>query len=60
MGDFMSKAKDFMNKHDKQVDQGVKKAGEQVDRWTGKKHSDKIDKGVEAAQQRTGKGDQAR
>lgn len=60
MGDFMDKAQDFADKHDKQVDQGIEKAGEQIDQRTGEKHSDKIDKGVNAAQQRTGEGDQVR
>lgn len=60
MGDFMDKAQDFADKHDKQVDQGMEKAGEQVDQRTGEKHSGQIDKGVDAAQQRTGEGDQVR
>ena len=54
---FMDKAKDFADKHDEQVDQGVEKAGDQADQRTGNKHSDQIDKGVDAAQQRTGAGD---
>ena len=60
MGDFMSKAQDFADKHDKQVDQGIEKAGDQADQRTGEKHSGQIDKGVDAAQQRTGEGDQVR
>ncbi|WP_344649890.1 antitoxin [Cryptosporangium japonicum] len=54
---FMDKAKDFADKHDKQVDQGLEKAGDQVDERTGNKHSSQIDKGVDAAQQHTGAGD---
>ena len=54
---FMDQAKDFADKHDEQVDQGLEKAGDQVDQRTGNKHSDQIDKGVDAAQQRTGAGD---
>jgi MT0933-like antitoxin protein len=54
---FMDKAKDFAEDHDKQVDQGIEKAGDQVDQRTGEKHSSQIDKGVDAAQQRTGGGD---
>jgi hypothetical protein len=54
---FADQAKDFADKHDKQVDQGLDKAGDQVDQRTGNKHSDQIDKGVDAAQQRTGAGD---
>jgi len=54
---FADQAKDFADKHDEQVDQGVEKAGDQVDQRTGNKRSDQIDKGVDAAQQRTGAGD---
>jgi antitoxin protein of toxin-antitoxin system len=54
---FADKAKDFADQHDEQVDQGLEKAGDQVDQRTGNKHSDQIDKGVDAAQQRTGAGD---
>jgi antitoxin protein of toxin-antitoxin system len=54
---FMDKAKDFADDHDKQVDQGLEKAGDQIDDRTGNKHSSQIDKGVDAAQKRTGDGD---
>jgi hypothetical protein len=54
---FMDKAKDMADKHDDKVDQGLEKAGDQVDARTGNKHSDQIDKGVDQAQQRTGQGD---
>jgi hypothetical protein len=54
---FMDKAKDFADKHDEQVDQGLDKAGDQVDQRTGNKYSDQIDKGVDQAQARTGEGD---
>jgi hypothetical protein len=54
---FMDKAKDFTDKHDQQVDQGIDTAGEKVDQRTGNKHSSQIDKGVDAAQKRTGAGD---
>jgi hypothetical protein len=54
---FMDKAKDFANDHDKQVDQGLEKVGDQIDDRTGNKHSSQIDKGVDQAQQRTGAGD---
>ncbi|MDG4778814.1 antitoxin [Micromonospora sp. WMMD961] len=60
MGDFMDRAKDFANKHDEQVDQGMEKAGAMADERTGGKYTDKIDKGVDQAQARTGEGDQAR
>jgi hypothetical protein len=54
---FADKAKDFADKHDEQVDQGLEKAGDQVDQRTGEKHSKQIDQGVDQAQQRTGAGD---
>ncbi|MFI5497082.1 antitoxin [Actinoplanes sp. NPDC051859] len=54
---FMDKAKEFADQHDEQVDQGIQKAGEQIDQRTGDKYSDQIDKGVDAAQERTGNGD---
>ena len=54
---FADKAKDFADKHDEQVDQGIEKAGDQVDQRTGDKYSSQVDKGVDAAQQRTGAGD---
>jgi len=54
---FLDKAKDFADKHDEQVDQGLDKAGDQIDDRTGNKYSDKIDSGVDQAQSRTGAGD---
>ncbi|GAA2499921.1 hypothetical protein GCM10010435_04350 [Winogradskya consettensis] len=54
---FLDKAKDLADKHDEQVDQGLEKAGDQVDQRTGDKYSDQIDKGVDQAQARTGAGD---
>jgi hypothetical protein len=53
----MDKAKDFADKHDKQVDQGLDKAGDAADRRTGGKYDEQIDKGVDMAQRRTGEGD---
>jgi 4-alpha-glucanotransferase len=51
------KAKEFADEHDEQVDQGIEKAGEQIDQRTGDKYSSQIDKGVDFAQERTGAGD---
>ncbi|MFC7710830.1 MULTISPECIES: antitoxin [Micromonospora] len=56
----MDKAKDVADKHDKQVDQGMEKAGDMADKRTGGKYDDQIDKGVDQAQARTGEGDQVR
>jgi hypothetical protein len=60
MGDFMKKAKDFVDKHDKQVDQGLERAGDMADKRTGGKYDQHIDKGVDQAQAHTGEGDQVR
>jgi hypothetical protein len=54
---FMDKAKDFADEHDEQLDQGIEKAGDQVDKRTGDKYSSRVDKAVDQAQQRTGEGD---
>ncbi|HET6530171.1 MAG TPA: antitoxin [Actinoplanes sp.] len=54
---FMDKAKDFADDHDKQVDQGLEKAGDQIDDRTGGKYASPVDKGVDQAQERTGSGD---
>jgi hypothetical protein len=54
---FLDKAKDFADKHDEQVDEGIEKAGDQVDQRTGDKYSSQIDKGVNQAQEHSGAGD---
>jgi hypothetical protein len=54
---FVDKAKDFADEHDKQVDAGIGKAGDQVDKRTGDQYSSQVDKGVDEAQQHTGGGD---
>jgi hypothetical protein len=54
---FLDKAKEFADKHDEQVDQGLEKAGDQIDQRTGNKYSSQIDKGVDQAQEHTGAGD---
>jgi len=46
-----------VDKHDEQVDQALEKIGDEVDKRTGHKYSDQIDKGVNEAQKRTGEGD---
>jgi hypothetical protein len=58
MGDFVDKAKDLSDKHDDQVDKGLQQAGDKVDDRTGGKYNDKIEKGVDEAQRRTGDDDQ--
>ena len=54
---FLDKAKDFLDEHDKQVDQALEKIGDEVDKRTGHKYTSQIDKGVDEAQKRTGEGD---
>ena len=54
---FMDKAKDLADQHDEQVDQGLDKAGDQIDQRTGGKYSEQVDRGVDEAQKRTGAGD---
>jgi len=54
---FLDKAKDFLDEHDDKVDQALEKVGDEVDKRTGHKYSDHIDKGVAEAQKRTGSGD---
>jgi hypothetical protein len=54
---FLNKAKQFLDKHDKQVDQALDKAGDVVDKKTHGKYSSHIDKTVDEAQKRTGEGD---
>ena len=44
---FLDKAKELADKHDKQVDQGLEKAGDQIDERTGNKYSSQVDKGVD-------------
>jgi hypothetical protein len=57
MNDFMDRAKDFADQHDKQVDKGIDRAGDEVDERTGGKYQHQVDKGVDMAQERTGQGD---
>jgi antitoxin protein of toxin-antitoxin system len=54
---FLDKAKEFADKHDKHVDQILEKVGDEVDKRTGHKYSQHIDRGVDEAQRRTGDGD---
>ncbi|TQS42294.1 antitoxin [Cryptosporangium phraense] len=57
---FLDKAKDFIDKNDEKIDQGLDKAGDFIDEKTGHKHSANIDKAVDAAQKYTGDGDTTR
>ncbi|HLL68060.1 MAG TPA: antitoxin [Micromonosporaceae bacterium] len=57
MNDFLDKAKDLAGKHDDKVDQGLERAGDEVDERTGARYSTQVDKGVDFAQERTGGAD---
>jgi hypothetical protein len=57
--DFINKAKDFIDKHDEQVDQALDKVGDVAkSKFTG--HDQQIDQAVDKAQEFTGKGDTTR
>lgn len=53
MGDFMKKARDIASKNEQRIDQGIRKAGEQINRRTGGKYEEKVDKAVAQAQRAT-------
>ncbi|GAA2373221.1 antitoxin [Dactylosporangium salmoneum] len=57
MSKIVDKAKEFLGKHDDKVDEGLDKAGEQVDRRTDQKYTDQVQKGVQSAKEHTGEGD---
>lgn len=50
MSDYIEKAEKFAGQHEKQVDEGLERAGEQVDERTGHKYDKEVDKGVQAAE----------
>jgi hypothetical protein len=52
-------AKDFVAKHDKQLDDAMGKAGESIDERTGQGHSGEVEQGVDFAQKHTGDDDSA-
>jgi MT0933-like antitoxin protein len=54
VNDFLNRAKDLADQHEEQVDKGLDRAGDEVDERTGNKYGEQIDKGVQAAQERTG------
>jgi hypothetical protein len=56
---FMDTAKKLIGKHDKQVDEGIEKAGDLADKQTGGKYADQVDKVQDIAQEKTGEGDTA-
>ncbi len=50
MSDFMSKAEKFAGSHEKQVDEGLDHAGQEVDQRTDHRYDKEVDKGVRAAE----------
>ncbi|MDQ6687213.1 MAG: antitoxin [Actinomycetota bacterium] len=53
----MDDAKGMADSHDKEVDQGIEKAGDLADSKTGNKYKDQVDKGEDLLQEKTGGGD---
>jgi hypothetical protein len=53
-------AKKLADQHDDKVDQALDRVGDEVDKRTGHRYSDKIDRGVDMAQERTGGSDRSR
>ena len=54
---FLDRAKEFADQHDDKVDQALERAGDEVDKRTGERYSEHVDRGVDLAQERTGAGD---
>lgn len=50
----LQKAKDAVNEHEAQIDQGVERAGDMVDDTTGGKFADKVDQGQSFIEDKTG------
>ena len=57
---FIDRVKKLADQHDDKVDKALEKIGDEVDKRTGHKHSGMIDKVVDVAQEKTGKGDTTR
>jgi ElaB/YqjD/DUF883 family membrane-anchored ribosome-binding protein len=50
MSNFIRKAKQLAGQHEKQVDEGLERVRDQVDKHTGHKYDKEFDKGVQAAE----------
>ncbi|MFF5231694.1 antitoxin [Dactylosporangium sp. NPDC000521] len=57
MNSFFDRVKDLADQHDDKVDAALEKVGDIIDDKTGGKHTEQIEKAVDAAQQHTGAGD---
>ncbi|GIM81685.1 antitoxin [Salinispora arenicola] len=58
MKKFMDQAREYVEKQDEQIDQGMEKAGDMVNERTGGRYKEQVDRGVDMMQARTGEGDQ--
>ncbi|MCW3841205.1 antitoxin [Micromonospora yasonensis] len=56
MRDFADKAEDLAKQHPKQADEGVQKAGQQVDQRTGERYDKQVQQGEQAAEKRINQG----
>ena len=56
---FLDDAKKLVDDHDEQVDGAIEKAGDLVDKQTGGKYADQVDKAQDFAEEKTGDGDTA-
>lgn len=53
-GDAVDKAKNLVNEHEQQVDQGIDKAGDPLDQKTGDRFGGQVDQGQQFLQDKTG------
>ena len=56
-GGWLDKIKDFAKGNPRQADAAIEKVEDIIDKQTGGKYADQVDKGVDYAQQHTGQGD---
>lgn len=56
MSDVFENAEKFADSHEKQVDAGIEKAGQQIDDRTGNKYDKEVDKAEHLAEQHVGDG----
>lgn len=60
MKKFMDQAREYVEKQDEQVDQGMEKAGDMLNERTGGRYKKQVDRGVDMMKSRTGEGDRNR
>ncbi len=53
-GENLDKAKDFVNEHEAQVDQGIERAGDMIDEKTGGRYAGKVDQAQSFLEGKTG------